>query len=346
MLALVYKAPGRIILEDRLKPTIKMPTDVIIKITKTTISGTDLHILKGNVATCLPGTVMGHEGVGVVNTAGAAVINFKPGTKVLISSITACGRCEFCRIGMGSHCTTGGWILGNSINGTQAEFVRIPHADTSLYPIPKHVEDEALIMLSDVLPAGFDCGVLNGKIQIGARIAIVGSGPAGLAALLAAQFFYSPSKVIMIDPDGGRLALGTRLGATETVNSVDGIAARQVMTLTGGHGVDTAIDAVGISATYRLCENIVAPGGAIVNVNVPASRVDPLLERLWSHAVSSTAPQAETVSNPMRIKTEQDDRIGAKQLTAHRFRLDQILQAYEAFGSAADTMAMKVIIET
>jgi alcohol dehydrogenase len=347
MQALVYNGPGRKNVEDRPKPVIQAATDAVVRITKTTICGTDLHILKGDVATCLPGTILGHEGVGVVDAVGAGVSTFKPGDKVLISCITACGRCEFCRKAMYSHCTTGGWILGNRIDGTQAEYVRIPHADTSLHPIPKGAPDtdeEALVMLSDILPTGFECGVLNGRVKVGTSVAIVGSGPIGLAALLTAQF-YSPAEIIMIDLDDNRLAVASRFGATATVNSTDGTAAEQVMKLTGGRGVDTAIEAVGIPATFELCQAIVAAGGTIANVGVHGCKVDLHLERLWSHNVTITTGLVDTVSIPMLLKTVQAERIDPRQLITHRFKFDQILVAYDTFARAAETKALKVIIE-
>lgn len=344
MQALVYNGPGQKNLEDRPKPTLQLPSDAIVKITKTTICGTDLHILKGDVATCKPGTILGHEGVGVIDAVGTGVTSFKVGDRVLISCITACGRCELCRKGMFSHCTTGGWILGNSIDGTQAEYVRIPYADTSLYPIPKDADEEALVMLSDILPTGFECGVLNGKVQVGSTVAIVGSGPIGLAALLTAQF-YSPAEIIMVDLDDNRLAVSKRFGATATVNSSAGDAAAQVMKLTGGRGVDTAIEAVGIPATFQLCQDIVAAGGTIANVGVHGCKVDLDMARLWSHNVTITTRLVDTVSIPMLLKTVQSKRIDATQLITHHFKLAQILQAYETFGKAAETKALKVIIE-
>ncbi len=344
MKALVYNGPGKKALEERPKPTIKDPTDAIIKVGKTTICGTDLHILKGDVATCKPGTILGHEGVGVVDSVGPGVTAFKAGDRVLMSCISACGRCDYCRKGMYSHCTTGGWILGNSIDGTQAEFVRIPYADTSLYPIPKGADEEALVMLSDILPTGFECGVLNGKVQPGASVAIVGSGPIGLAALLTAQL-YSPAEIIMIDLDDNRLAVAKRFGATATVNSTDGKAAAKVMKMTGGRGVDTAIEAVGIPATFELCTDIVAPGGTVANVGVHGVKADLHLEKLWSHNITITTRLVDTVSTPMLLKTVQSKRIDASQLITHHFKLDQILEAYETFGKAADTKALKVIIE-
>ena len=343
MQALIFNGPGKKNLEERPKPVVKAPTDAVVRVTRTTICGTDLHILKGDVPTCVPGTILGHEGVGVVDSVGAGVTSFKAGDPVLISCISACGRCDYCRRGMYSHCSTGGWILGNAIDGTQAEFVRIPYADTSLYPIPAGADEEALVMLSDILPTGFECGVLNGKVQVGGSVAIVGSGPIGLAALLTAQF-YSPSQIIMIDLDDNRLAVSRRFGATDTVNSRDGKAAEQVMKLTAGRGVDTAIEAVGIPATFELCQDIVGPGGTIANVGVHGAKVDLHLERLWSHNVTITTRLVDTVSIPMLMRTVQSRRIEASKLITHRFKLGQILEAYETFARAADTKALKVLI--
>jgi alcohol dehydrogenase len=245
---------------------------------------------------------------------------------------------------MYSHCTTGGWILGNTIDGTQAEFVRIPHADTSLYPILDGADEEALVMLSDILPTGFECGVLNGKVQPGNIVAIVGSGPIGLAALLTAQFF-SPAEIIMVDLDDNRLETAKRFGATRTVNSADGKAAEAVMKLTGGRGVDTAIEAVGIPATFELCEKIIAPGGTIANVGVHGVKVDLHLENLWDRNITITTRLVDTVSTPMLLNVVAAHKIDPKLLITHRFKFADILKAYETFGHAADTRALKVIIE-
>jgi alcohol dehydrogenase len=344
MQALVYNGPGRKNIEDRAKPVISMPGDAVVRITRTTICGTDLHILKGDVATCKPGTVLGHEGVGVIDSVGAAVTSFKPGDHVLISCISSCGRCEPCRKGMYSHCTTGGWILGNSIDGTQAEYVRIPHADTSLYPIPANADEEALVMLSDILPTGFECGVLNGKVAPGSSVAIVGSGPIGLAALLTAQL-YSPAQVIMVDLDDNRLQVGKQFGATDTVNSSAGDAAEQVLALTGGRGVDTAIEAVGIPTTFQICQDIVAAGGTIANNGVHGVQADLHLETLWSKNITITTRLVDTATIPMLLKTVCSHCIDASRLITHRFKFDKILDAYDTFGRAADTKALKVIIE-
>ena len=343
MKALVYQGPGKKELSDRLKPDIAAPTDAIVKISKTTICGTDLHILKGDVPTCQPGRILGHEGVGVIDKVGAAVTAFKIGDHVLISCITACGKCEYCRKLMYSHCTNGGWILGNKIDGTQAEFVRIPYAETSLYPIPAVADEEALVMLSDILPTGFECGVLNGKVEPGCTVAIVGAGPIGLAALLTAQF-YSPAELIMIDLDDNRLEMAKRFGATKTINSTDGGAAQALMKLTDGRGVDTAIEAVGVPATFELCEQIVAPGGVIANIGVHGVPASLHLERLWDRNISITTRLVDTVSTPMLLKVLKAGKIDPKLLITHRFKLGDILEAYDTFGNAAKTKALKVIL--
>jgi alcohol dehydrogenase len=344
MKALVYHGPGKKAWEEHAKPVVIDPTDAIVRITKTTICGTDLHILKGDLASCKPGRILGHEGVGVIDSVGPAVTAFKAGDRVLISCVSACGKCEYCRRGMFSHCTTGGWILGNTIDGTQAEFVRTPHADTSLYPIPEGADEEALVMLSDILPTGFECGVLNGKVRPGATVAIVGSGPVGLAALLTAQF-YSPGEIIMIDLDENRLAVAKRFGATKTINSSGGKAVEALMKLTDNRGVDTAIEAVGVPATFELCQQIVAPGGVIANVGVHGVKVDLHLETLWDRNISITTRLVDTVSTPMLLKVFKARKIDPKLLITHRFKLADILDAYETFGNAAKTKALKVILE-
>jgi len=344
MKALVYTGPGRKALEERPMPEIIDAGDVIVKINKTTICGTDLHILKGDVATCDPGRILGHEGVGTIESAGEAVKSFKKGDRVLISCISSCGICEYCRKGMFSHCETGGWILGNTIDGLQAEYARIPHADTSLYHIPSGMDEEALVMLSDILPTGFECGVLNGKVAPGSTVAIVGAGPIGLAALLTAQF-YSPSKIIVIDMDNSRLNVAKRFGATDVINNGKESAVQAILKLTNGKGVDTAMEAVGIPATFELCQYLIAPGGVIANIGVHGVKADLHLEDLWSKNITITTRLVDTVSTPMLLKTVQAERVDPKKLITHRFKLADIIEAYDVFGRAAETGALKVIIE-
>lgn len=282
-------------------------------------------------------------GVGVIEAVGAAVTTFRPGDNVLISCISSCGKCDYCRKGMYSHCVTGGWILGHRIDGTQAEYVRIPHAETSLYPIPAGADEEAMVMLSDILPTGFECGVLNGKVAPGSTVAIVGAGPIGLAALLTAQL-YSPAEIIMIDLDDNRLDVARRFGATHAINSGAVNAVERVSALTGGRGVDAAIEAVGVPATFQLCEDLVAPGGVIANIGVHGRAVELHLETLWSRNIAITTRLVDTATTPMLLKTVQSGKIDPSRLITHRFTLDQILDAYDTFGRAAETRALKVII--
>src|SRR5688500_13302791 len=280
MKALVYHGPGKRTLEDMPKHEIKSPTDAIVRITKTTICGTDLHILKGDVPEVTDGRILGHEGVGIVEQIGSSVSNFSVGDHVLISCITSCGKCSNCKKGMYSHCENGGgWILGHRIDGTQAEYVRIPFADNSLYPIPAEADEEALVMLSDILPTGFECGVLNGQVAPGDTVAIVGAGPIGLATLLTAQF-YTPAEIIMVDVDDNRLAVAKQFGATHIINSSTENAREQIMLLTDNKGVDVAIEAVGIPATFVLCQEIIAAGGRIANVGVHGKSAPLHLETL------------------------------------------------------------------
>ena len=343
MKALVYQGPGKMALEDRPIPQLLVATDAVVKIHKTTICGTDLHILKGDVSTCEPGRVLGHEGVGIVQTAGTGVTIFKPGDRVIVSCISSCGKCEYCRRNMYSHCLTGGWILGNKIDGTQAEYVRIPHADTSLYPIPEGADENGLVMLSDVFPTAFECGVLNGKVQPGSTVAIVGAGPIGLATLLTSQF-YSTSQLIVIDLDDNRLAIAKRLGATHIVNSSAGNAGEKVKELTAGRGVDTAIEAVGIPATFRLCEQIVAPGGTIANIGVHGKKVDLHLETLWDRNISITTRLVDTSTTSLLLKIIQSKKVDPTMLVTHHFSLDRVMDAYETFSHAATNRALKVIL--
>lgn len=343
MKALVYHGPNNKAWEEKPKPVLQQPTDVIVKITKTTICGTDLHILKGDVPEVTDGRILGHEGVGIVDAIGSAVTNFKQGDHVIISCISSCGKCDYCKRGMYSHCENGGWILGHLIDGTQAEYVRIPFADNSLYHIPEGSDEEALVMLSDILPTGFECGVLNGKVQPGNTVAIVGAGPIGLAALLTAQF-YAPAEIIMIDPDDNRLAVAKKFGATHVINNASENAIDKINALTNKRGVDTAIEAVGIPATFELCQSIIGAGGTIANVGVHGKSVELHLEALWAKNITITTRLVDTVTTPMLLKTIQSKKLDAKQLITHHFKLSDIISAYDTFQNAAREKALKVIL--
>ncbi|WP_335342939.1 zinc-dependent alcohol dehydrogenase family protein [Sedimenticola selenatireducens] len=343
MQALVYRGPGSKSLDSVPKPTVLQSTDAVVRITKTTICGTDLHILKGDVPAVTEGRILGHEGVGVVEAVGAAVSNFKPGDRVLISCITSCGKCEYCKRQMYSHCEDGGWILGHLIDGTQSEYVRIPHADNSLYLIPDGADEEALVMLSDILPTGFEIGVLYGSVQPGDTVAIVGAGPIGMAALLTAQFF-SPGRVIMVDLDDARLAMAQRFGATDLINSSRADTIDAILALTKD-GVDVAIEAVGVPQTFEICQRIVRPGGHIANVGVHGTSVDLQIQDLWIKNLTLTTGLVNTNTTPMLLKTVQAGTLEPAQLITHRFKFNEMLKAYEVFGNAAREQALKVIID-
>ena len=343
MKALVYHGPGKKTWQDVPRPTIQETNDAIVRITTSTICGTDLHILKGDLPAVTDGRILGHEGIGVVEEVGRGVSEFHVGDKVIISCVTACLKCDFCRRGMYSHCRHGGWILGNTLDGTQAEYVRIPHADGSLYRFPPGGDEEALVMLSDILPTGFECGVLNGQVKPGDTVAIVGAGPVGLAVLLTAQF-YSPSAIFMIDLDDKRLAVAKQFGATTLINSSDGHAAHRVMELTEGAGVNVAIEAVGVPATFDICQDIVAAGGRIANVGVHGKPVELHLEKLWDRNISLTTRLVDTITTPMLLKMVGSGKLQPRKLVTHRFAMNDIVQAYDTFGKAAKEGALKVVL--
>ncbi len=343
MWALEYQGPNKKAFVQKLKPTISESTDAIVKVLRTTICGTDLHIMKGDVPTVLPGRTLGHEGIGIIVAVGEAVTRHKVGDRVLISCITSDGRCEYCKRGMFSHCENGGWILGNKIDGTQAEYVRTPFADTSLYAIPEGADDDAMVLLSDILPTGFECGVLSGKVKPGDVVAIIGAGPIGLAALLTSQFF-APAEVIAIDTNEDRLKRATEFGATGVVKSSDGKAVEKIMELTKNRGVDVAIEAVGIPETFNICQSILAPGGHLANIGVHGKLVDLHLEKLWDRNVTITTRLVDTETIPMLLKTVIAGRLKPEKLVTHRFNFKDVIKAYDTFANASKEQALKVMI--
>jgi alcohol dehydrogenase len=343
MKALVYHGPGKRGWEDKPRPAIQDQRDAIVRVTTSTICGTDLHILEGDLPAVTDGRILGHEGIGVVEQIGTGVSEFHAGDKVIISCVTACLKCDFCKRGIYSHCRRGGWILGYTIDGTQAEYVRIPEADGSLYHFPADANEEDMVMLSDILPTGFECGVLNGQVKPGDSVAIVGAGPVGLAVLLTAQF-YSPATIYIIDLDDKRLAVAKKFGATTLINSAAGDAAHRVMELTEGAGVDVAIEAVGLPATFAICQAIVAPGGHIANVGVHGKPVELHLEKLWDRNISLTTRLVDTVTTPMLLKVVRSGKLQPSKLVTHRFAMDDIMKAYDTFGNAGKEGALKVIL--
>ena len=346
MKAYTYVKPGLASFVDVDKPVIRKPTDAIVRIVKTTICGTDLHIIKGDVPACQSGTILGHEGIGIVEEVGEGVSNFKKGDKVLISCVCACGKCYYCKKGIYAHCEDeGGWIFGHLIDGMQAEYLRVPHADNTLYHTPEDLSDEALVMLSDILPTGYEIGVLKGKVEPGCSVAIIGSGPVGLAALLTAQF-YSPAKLIMVDLDDNRLETALSFGATHKVNSSEPEKAiKEIYDLTDGRGVDVAIEAVGIPATFDFCQKIIGIDGTVANCGVHGKPVEFDLDKLWIRNINVTTGLVSTNTTPQLLKALESHKIEPEKLVTHYFKLSEIEKAYEIFSQAADHHAIKVIIE-
>jgi alcohol dehydrogenase len=350
MKALVYHGPNQKSWEEVPDPQIIKGTDVIVRMDATTICGTDLHILKGDVPAVTPGRILGHEGVGTVTEVGASVANFAVGDRVIISCITACGSCSYCHRGLYSHCLADegasgiGWIFGHLIDGTQAEYVRVPFADNSLYKVPEGVSDEAAAMLSDILPTGFEIGIRYGNVQPGDVVAVVGAGPVGLAAIMTASL-YGAARVIALDLDENRRNVARSFGATDAIDSAAEDWIDQVTALTDGLGVDVAIEAVGVPATFDACTRIVRPGGSIANVGVHGKSVELNLQDLWIQDLSITMGLVSTSTTPMLLKLVEQHRLPAEKFVTHHFTFDQMLQAYETFGDAAVTKALKVLIQ-
>jgi alcohol dehydrogenase len=349
MKALVYHGPGQKAWEEVPDPKILQPTDAIVRVETTTICGTDLHILKGDVPAVTEGRILGHEGVGTIVEKGSAVGTFDVGDRVIISCVSACGACSYCHQGLYAHCLADegasgiGWIFGHLIDGTQAELVRVPFADNSLYAVPEGVSDDAAVMLSDILPTGFEIGVRYGKVEPGDVVAVVGAGPVGLAAIMTAGL-YGPSRVIALDLDPNRLDQAIGFGATDAVNSGDADWLEQVMAMTDGLGVDVAIEAVGVPATFEACTRMVRPGGSVANVGVHGSSVELRLQDLWIADIAITMGLVSTNTTPMLLKLVAQQKLDAEKFATHHFSFDQFLEAYDTFGAAADTKALKVVI--
>jgi alcohol dehydrogenase len=344
MKALVYHGPGRKAWEDAPQPTIQSDTDAIVRVDAVTICGTDLHILKGDVPEVTDGRILGHEAVGTVESVGDGVKTVKAGDRVLVSCITSCGACRFCREGRYGQCLGGGgWILGHTIDGTQAEYVRVPFADTSTYPVPAGVADEQILMLADILPTGYEVGVLNGRVQPGDVVAVVGAGPIGLAAIMGARLF-SPSHIVAVDLADRRLEAAKLFGADVIVNNSREDAEAIVAGLTGGLGADVSIEAVGVPATFDLAVRLARPGGHIANIGVHGEPVTLHLEELWIRDVTITTGLVDTSTTPTLLRLLQSHQLDADRFVTHHFTLDQFETAYDVFARAADTGALKVVL--
>ena len=345
MKALVYHGPGVRAWDDVPDPELAVPTDIVMQVDAVTICGTDLHILKGDVPEVRPGTILGHEAVGTVVETGEAVTTLREGDRVLASCITSCGRCPSCREGRYGLCTGGGgWILGHLIDGVQAEYARIPYADTSAYRIPAGLTDEQVLFLADILPTSYEVGIVAGKLRPGDTVAIIGAGPIGVAAVLTANL-YTPRRVIVVDPDQSRLDRAIACGATDAVAATGEAARDEVLALTGGVGVDLAIEAVGVPETFELCTDVVRAGGHVANVGVHGKPATLHLERLWIKDVTITTGLVDTCTTPRLMQLIEAGKLDPAVFTTHRFSLDEAMGAYDAFADAKTSGAFKVVLE-
>ncbi len=344
MKALVYHGPGSSSWDEVPKPEIAADTDAIVRVDATTICGTDLHILKGDVPAVIAGRILGHEAVGTVDSIGAGVKHIKPGDRVLVSCVSMCGACRFCREGRFGQCLGGGgWILGHKIDGTQAEYVRVPFADNSTYLAPDGVTDEALLMLADILPTGYEVGVLNGRVAPGDVVAVVGAGPIGLSAIMGARL-YSPSHIVAIDLADSRLDAAKQFGADIVINNGREDPAEAIAQLTDGLGADVTIEAVGVPATFELAAALVRPGGHVANIGVHGEPATLHLEDLWTKDVTITTGLVDTSSTPTLMRLLRGQQLDAGRFVTHRFDLDEFEAAYDVFTRAADTGALKVVL--
>jgi alcohol dehydrogenase len=344
MRALVYHGPGKMAWEDVPKPEIAADTDAIVRIDATTICGTDLHILKGDLPAVTSGRILGHEGVGTVESVGTGVKTVKPGDRVLVSCVSVCGTCRFCREGRPGQCLGGGgWILGYMIDGTQAEYVRVPFADASTYPVPAGAADEDILMLADILPTGYEIGVLNGRVRPGDVVAVVGAGPVGLSAIMGSHLF-SPSHIVAIDLADSRLEAAKQFGADVTVNNSRQDALEVVRSLTGGLGADVAIEAVGVPGTFELAVELSRPGGRIANIGVHGKPATLHLEDQWTRDITITTGLVDAYSTPTLLRLLASRHIDAGRFITHRFGLGEFSQAYDVFARPADTGALKVVL--
>lgn len=350
MKALVYQGPGKKAWQEVPAPRLQQPTDVIVRIEATTICGTDLHILKGDVPAVQPGRILGHEGVGVITEVGSAVTTLAVGDMVILSCIKSCGRCSFCRQALFAHCLGDegaagiGWVFGHLIDGTQAEYVRVPYAETSVHKLPAGVTPAQGVLLSDILPTGFEIGVQYGQVQPGDVVAVIGAGPIGLSVIATAGL-CGAARILAIDLDAHRLEQARAFGATATVRAGDADWKAQVMAQTDGWGVDVAVEAVGVPETFEMTTQIVRPGGRVANIGVHGKPVQLRLQDLWIHNIAITTGLVNTNTTPMLLRLIRDGRLQVDRFISHRFRLDDMLAAYDTFSRAADTGALKVLIE-
>lgn len=343
MKALVYTGTNTLTIQQRPKPSVTAPTDAVVRMLYTSICGSDLHIIKGDVPSITPGRVLGHEGVGVVESLGSAVHGFSKGDRVLVACMTSCGACGLCRRGIAAHCQSGGWQLGNKTDGTQAEYVRVPHAMLSMYRLPETIDSRAAVAVSDALPTALECGVMNSNVQPGGSVVIIGAGPVGISCVLCARL-YSPALLVVVDLDENRLETARKMGAHATVNAGDPNVKKILYELTAGQGFDSVIEAVGIPVTFELGQELVAVGGSIANVGVHGTKVDLHLEKLWDRNISINMQLVNATTLPKLLRLVESGMLDVSGLVTHCFPFSQATVAYDTFRAAASTKALKVAI--
>ncbi len=344
MHAMIYHGPGRKSWDEVADPTIDSPTDAVVRVDAVTICGTDLHILKGDVPETTPGRVLGHEAVGTVVEVGSGVARVEVGDRVLVSCISSCGSCRFCREQRYGQCTGGGgWILGHTIDGTQAELVRVPFADNSTHPVPSGLSDEQMLMLADIFPTSYEVGVLNGQVKPGDVVVIIGAGPIGLAAVMTSKLF-SPSRIVVVDRDSGRLQAALKVGADTVIDNTTEDVVEVVRALTEGLGADVAMEAVGIPATFELAVDVVRPGGHVANIGVHGAPASLHLEKIWIRDLTITTGLVDTFSTPTLATLAAGGTLDPSGLITHRFTMNEFAEAYDVFSGAADSGSLKVVI--
>lgn len=338
MKALVFQGPNQIALEERPIPRAGVG-EAVIRVTLTTICGTDLHIVRGEYPV-QPGLVIGHEPVGVIHELGAGVTGYHPGERVLVGAITPCGQCESCLGGHLSQCggPLGGWKFGNTINGAQAQYLLVPNAQANLARIPDDVTDEQVVLLSDIASTGISA-VESANLQLGDTVAVFAQGPIGLCATAGARL-KGASLIIGVDSDPTRMAMSRRMGADVVLNVREVDVVSEIQKLTGGRGVDVAVEALGTQNTFESALRSIKPGGTLSSLGVYSGKLtvplEPFLAGIGDQRIITTLCPGGKERMRRLISLVQHHRLDLTPLITHTFPLDRISEAYELFGERRD----------
>ncbi len=346
MKAAVFVEPGRIVLGEKPVPTVGAE-EVLLKVTTTTICGTDVHILKGEYP-IKPGLIVGHEPVGIIDQIGPGVAGYSVGQRVIVGAIPPCGQCNSCLDGHQAQCggkPMGGWRFGNTIDGCQAEYVLVPHAIANLDPVPDELTDEEVLMCPDIMSTGFS-GAENGQIKIGDVVAVFAQGPIGLCATAGAKL-KGATLIIAVDGIEERLKMSKRLGADAVVNYKETEPVKAILDLTNGRGVDVAIEALGTQGTFESCLRVLRPGGVLSSLGVYSGKLslpaDAFAAGLGDHKIVTTLCPGGKERMRRLMNVVASGRVDLKPLVTHRFTLDQIEEAYYLFANQRDGV-LKVAI--